>query len=126
MHKVHMHAGAIRQLLYGCAYVLEIIHSLKLVDYPLVHTHKPNNNSHSKGYIVCHCSFCGNARDLYCTDYSLFVILKSKNKSVSKNRITGKSSTVRHFLVISTCHQYLGHFNNNEVNTIKENLSKMH
>ena len=28
MHKVHMHAGAIRQLLYGCAYVREIIHSL--------------------------------------------------------------------------------------------------
>ena len=26
MHKVHMHAGAIRQLLYGCAYVREIIH----------------------------------------------------------------------------------------------------
>ena len=23
MHKVHMHAGAIRQLLYGCAYVQE-------------------------------------------------------------------------------------------------------
>ena len=46
MHKVHMHAGAIRQLLYGCAYVQEIIHSLKLVDYPHVHTHKPYNNLH--------------------------------------------------------------------------------
>ena len=23
MHKMHMHAGAIRQLLYGCAYVWE-------------------------------------------------------------------------------------------------------
>ena len=46
MHKVHMHAGAIRQLLYGSAYVREIIHSLKLVDYPLVHTHKPYNNIH--------------------------------------------------------------------------------
>ena len=34
IHKVHMHAGTtIRQLLYGCAYVREIIHSLKLVDY---------------------------------------------------------------------------------------------
>ena len=44
MHKVHMHAGAIRQLLYGCAYVGEIIHSLKLVDYPPVHTHKPYKN----------------------------------------------------------------------------------
>ena len=32
MHKVHMHSGAMRQLLYGCAYVREIIH--KLVDYP--------------------------------------------------------------------------------------------
>ena len=41
-----MHAGAIRQLLYGCAYVREIIHSLKLVDYPPVHTHKPYNHLH--------------------------------------------------------------------------------
>ena len=46
MHKVYIHAGAIRQLLYGCAYVREIIHSLKLVDYLLVHTHKPYNNLH--------------------------------------------------------------------------------
>ena len=37
MHKVYMHAGAIRQLLYGCVYVREIIHSLKLVDYLPVH-----------------------------------------------------------------------------------------
>ena len=44
MHKVHMHAGAIRQLLYCCVYVREIIHSLKIVDYLPVHTHKPNNN----------------------------------------------------------------------------------
>ena len=48
MHKVHMHAGAIRQLLYGCAYVRGIIHSLKLVDHPPVHTHKPYNNLHLK------------------------------------------------------------------------------
>ena len=48
MHKVHMHAGAIRQLLYGCAYVREIIHLLKLVDYLPVHTHKPYNNLHIK------------------------------------------------------------------------------
>ena len=32
-HKVQMHARAIRQLWYGCAYLREIIHSLKLVDY---------------------------------------------------------------------------------------------
>ena len=44
MNKVHMHAGAIRQLLYGSAYLREIIHSLKLVDYLPVHTHKPYNN----------------------------------------------------------------------------------
>ena len=44
MQKVHMHAGAKRQLLYGCAYVREIIHSLKLVDYLPIHTHKPYNN----------------------------------------------------------------------------------
>ena len=44
MHKEHMHVGALRQLLYGYAYVREIIHSLKLVYYPFVHTHKPYNN----------------------------------------------------------------------------------
>ena len=46
MHKVRKHAGAIRQLVYGCVYAREIIHSLKLVDYLPVHTHKPYNNSH--------------------------------------------------------------------------------
>ena len=45
-HKVHMHAGATRQLLYGCAYVQKIIHSLKLVDFPPVYMHKPYNNLH--------------------------------------------------------------------------------
>ena len=34
MHKVHMHADAIRQLFYGFAYVRDIIHSLKLVGLP--------------------------------------------------------------------------------------------
>ena len=46
MHKLHMHAGAIRQLLYGCAYVREIIHSFKLMDYFPIHMHKPYNNLH--------------------------------------------------------------------------------
>ena len=46
MLKVHMHAGEIRKLLYGCVYLRKIIHSLKLVDYILVHTHKPYNNLH--------------------------------------------------------------------------------
>ena len=46
MHKVQMHAGARRQLLYGYAYVLEIINSLKLMDYLPVHMHKPYNNLH--------------------------------------------------------------------------------
>ena len=48
MYKVHnaMHAGAIRKLLYGFAHVRGIIHSLKLVDYLPVHTHKPYNNLH--------------------------------------------------------------------------------
>ena len=41
MYKMHMHAGVISKLLYGCAYVQKIIHSLKLVDYLPVHTHKP-------------------------------------------------------------------------------------
>ena len=37
-----MHAGAIRKILYVCAYVREIIHSLKLVGYTCipVHMHK--------------------------------------------------------------------------------------
>ena len=51
MHKVHMHAGAIRQLLYGCEYVREIIHSLKLVDYPPIHTDKPCINFNVKHLI---------------------------------------------------------------------------
>ena len=46
MHNVGMDAGAIRQLLYGFAYVREIIHLLKLVDYLPVYTHKPYNNLH--------------------------------------------------------------------------------
>ena len=49
-HKVHAHTGAIRQLLYGCAYVREIIHSLKLVDYFPIHTHKLCNNVHLSAY----------------------------------------------------------------------------
>ena len=48
IHKVHMHAGAIRKLLYDSAHVREIIHLLKLVDYLPVHTHKPYNNLHLK------------------------------------------------------------------------------
>ena len=39
MHKVHMHAGAIGQLLYGCAYVRKIILSLKFMDYLPVQKH---------------------------------------------------------------------------------------
>ena len=34
------------KLLYGCAYVWEIIYSLKLMDYLPVYTHKLNNNLH--------------------------------------------------------------------------------
>ena len=45
MYKVHMLASAVRKLLYGCAFVREIIYSLKLVDLP-VHSHKPYNNLH--------------------------------------------------------------------------------
>ena len=41
MYKVHIHYGT-----YGCEYVWEIIHSLKLMDYLPVHTHKPYNNLH--------------------------------------------------------------------------------
>ena len=39
-HKVQIHAHVIRKLLYGFASVWAIIHSLKLVDYPPVQTHK--------------------------------------------------------------------------------------
>ena len=48
MHKVQMHTEAISKLLYGVASVQAIIHSLKLVDYLPVHTHKPYNNLHLK------------------------------------------------------------------------------
>ena len=53
MYKVHMHAGAIRQLLYGCMYVREIIYLLKLMNYPLVHMHKPYNNLHLSYIYMC-------------------------------------------------------------------------
>ena len=64
MYKVHMHAGAIRQLLYGYAYVRELTNSLKLVDNLPVHTHKPYNNlnlaiqsiSKTPHAIVNHCT----------------------------------------------------------------------
>ena len=46
MHKVQKHAAVIRKLVPGCLYVQEVIHLLKLVDYLLVHTHKPYNNLH--------------------------------------------------------------------------------
>ena len=46
MYKLHMHADAIRKLLHGCAYVREIIHSLKLVDYLPIQTHKPYTSLH--------------------------------------------------------------------------------
>ena len=52
MYKVHMYAGAIRQLFYGCAYVREIIHWLKLVDYPPIHMHKPYNKLHLKSTVL--------------------------------------------------------------------------
>ena len=39
-------SGAIRTLLYVCAYVQEIIHSLNHVDYLPVHIHRPYNNLH--------------------------------------------------------------------------------
>ena len=45
-YKLHMHDVAIRKLLYGCAYLQEIIHSLKLMDYLPVHTHSPYNSLH--------------------------------------------------------------------------------
>ena len=45
MYKVHMHAGTIRKLLYGYAYVREIIHSLKLlVEYLPLRTQIPYSN----------------------------------------------------------------------------------
>ena len=55
MYELHMHAGPIRKLLYGCAHVREIIHSLKLVDYLPVHTHKPYNNLHLKSELCLKC-----------------------------------------------------------------------
>ena len=39
-----MHAGAISNLLYGFVSVLAIIHTIKLVGYIPVQTHKPYSN----------------------------------------------------------------------------------
>ena len=44
MDKGQMHADEIITLLYGFAPILAITHSLKLIDYLLVQTHKPYNN----------------------------------------------------------------------------------
>ena len=52
MYKVHMHAGAIRKLLFGFVFVRMIIHSLKLVGYLLLHMHKPYVNLHMYMYLV--------------------------------------------------------------------------
>ena len=41
---VLMHAGPIRNSYYGCASVWEIIHSLKIINYLPIHTHKQYNN----------------------------------------------------------------------------------
>ena len=40
------HACLCNKKLYGCAYVREITHSLKLLDYLAIHTHKPYYNLH--------------------------------------------------------------------------------
>ena len=40
LYNVQLHISAIRELLYGCAHVREIILELKLVNYLPVHTHK--------------------------------------------------------------------------------------
>ena len=55
MYCVHMHAGAIIKLLYGCVYIREIIHEfhLKLVDYLPVQTHKLCNNLHLAYCVIC-------------------------------------------------------------------------
>ena len=44
MHNVQMHAGAMGDLLSGFASVQIIMHSLKIMDYFPVQTHKPYNN----------------------------------------------------------------------------------
>ena len=44
MHNVRMHDFAISKLLYGFASVLAIIHSVKLMAYLPVQSHKPYNN----------------------------------------------------------------------------------
>ena len=60
MSNVHMHAGAVRKLLYICAYVREIIHPKKLVDYLPVRTHKPYNDLHVnfENIWISNCTMC--------------------------------------------------------------------
>ena len=70
-----MHAGAIRQLLYGCAYVRMIIHSLKLMDNLPAQTHKIYNN------------FC-----FYFTTFDLIIVKKIK--------IINSSSLISVYIVI--------------------------
>ena len=52
MHKVQMHAGATSiRLLHGFVSVRAIIHSLKLVVYLPIQTHKPYINLHTLYFI---------------------------------------------------------------------------
>ena len=52
MHKVHMHAGAIRQLLFGCASVLEIILPYIRTNHTIIYTYL------STGHTLCQCEGC--------------------------------------------------------------------
>ena len=101
MYKVHMHYGT-----YGCAYVWEIIHSLKLMDYLPIHTHKPYNNLHLQNllFLAMITSVFKNKRNNNQEDFFFNVkakifFLKSQQKWFFKTDITESLQTASAFIL---------------------------
>ena len=85
MQRVHVHAGAIRQLLHVAVRIREIIYSLKLVDYPPVHTQKPYNNLHLSHRHPAKLQASMRTRGLA----SAFKVLNNKRKENQISSLTG-------------------------------------
>ena len=90
MYKVHMQGGAIRTLLYGCAYVWGVIHSLIYTHRPYINLHLNqkccssniyllNPNSHSQNIIMKYY----NHRQTHCTMSKYSNPIKCKHKEAS-------------------------------------------
>ena len=76
MHKVQMHAGTISKLSYVFASLQAIVHSLNIVDYIPVQTHKPYINLPLFLKFILHCAIYGN--NFLCIDIiNIITIVRS-------------------------------------------------